>query len=632
MLAQHGGDDGGVVVDGSNRPQPTDVQTDVASGTSPTAATQANAPALTPDTVLDGRYRLMTPVSSRGPVTLWRGDDEVLARAVAVRVVEHPDGVDPERGRVARILLDAAIGSGRLVHPGAASTYDATTTTAEIGAVSYVVSEWVDGRTLRQLAVGGNMPPGQAASVVLAAARVVAAAHERGIHHGDLDPGNVIVSPHGTVKVIDIQTGGVLAAIEASRPDGDPAPGGGGGGGGDRDPRRADVEALGGLLYAALTGMWPLGGDVGLPGAPSAGGRLRTPRQVRSGVPRDLDAVTMATLCDPRTAGSEITTAPELVAELDAIAPGDAVFDPGLVSFDATGSAAVAGGGTGVGTREMPAAYGPSDTAYGPAGTAYRPAETAYGRPETAYGRPAAGGSPPGGYPPMQHPDAPHLDDLRPPSRGGYGPPQRRAGGRAGSAPGRRRLPWAVGGMLSILVLAAVLALTLPTSGDDGATPSPSSSPTSVPPGANLKPTGIASYDPQSADADKTEKEGRVGNVLDGDPATTWETEGYNQNMGPGGIKAGVGFRLEFAQAVTPREVKITFANGPTSFQLLAGDAATYDVSRYRPAASAEAVSGTRTVPVRADAAHRYWVVWLTHLPTVGGKFKGTVVDVTLRS
>jgi len=127
-------DDGGAVVDGSNRPQAEGVDNDVplnASGSR--ASTPSSGTAVLAESVLDRRYRLLAPLTTRGPVTLWRGDDNVLARPVAVRIVEHDptsrageagaDGNTPGPEQAARQLLAAAINSGRLVHPGAASTY-----------------------------------------------------------------------------------------------------------------------------------------------------------------------------------------------------------------------------------------------------------------------------------------------------------------------------------------------------------------------------------------------------------------------------------------------------------------------------------------------------------------------------
>jgi hypothetical protein len=583
MPARDGGDDGGVVVDGSNRPLPTD-----------------SAPTLTSDTVLDGRYRLKTPVSSRGPVTLWRGDDEVLARAVAVRVVEHPDGGDPERARAARLLLDAAINSGRLVHPGAASTYDATTTISDIGQVSYVVSEWVDGRTLRQMATGGTMPPGQAAAVVLAAARVVAAAHDRGIHHGDLDPGNVIVSPHNTVKVVDIETAGVLAALDNDRP----ATG--------RDPKRADVEALGGLLYAALTGSWPLPGDCGLPAAPAVDGKLRSPRQVRSGVPRDLDAVTLATLGDSRAAGTEISTAAELVDELAAIAPGDAVFDPGLVSFGDAGAT------TGTQVMSPP-----------PTEPAYSPSPPPRLRPPTGYPPPPAYSAPPPAQPPAAR-------------RPAGGEVRRRSGGP-------RPLP-ILAAVAVLAVLGVILAVVIPGFGSGGGAATPSSSTSASAPAdgggggsggggsgsgsgvsGGLTPVASQAFDPPPG-GDGNEKGDRVRLALDGNPATAWETEGYVENMGPGGIKPGVGFLLDYGRPISPREIRITFAGGPTSFELRAGDVKATTIGPYAVQASANGVNGSTAVPITSNGAHQYWVVWLTSLPSAGGGYRGAVVDMMLRS
>jgi serine/threonine protein kinase len=272
-------------------------------GARPGSTTDASTAVLAED-VLDGRYRLQHRVARRGPVALWRGDDLVLARPVAVRVMAHADSESS-----AGLLIAAAVRSGRLVHAGAASTYDATTTETASGTVAYVVSEWVDGSTLTALLEDGPLSPDRAVRVVLAVARVLVAAHGREVAHGDLHPGDVVLTPHGGVKVLDLEVRAALTAeiAEASL----------------QERSHRDVRALGALLYACLTGRWPLPGDRGLPAAPTTSdGSLCTPRQVRAGVPRDLDALALAAL-DPDRDGERdgplIQSAADMVEALESV-------------------------------------------------------------------------------------------------------------------------------------------------------------------------------------------------------------------------------------------------------------------------------------------------------------------------
>jgi hypothetical protein len=277
--------------------------TPVSSTSSPTSSPDASTGVLADD-VLDGRYRLHKRVARRGPVALWRGDDLVLARPVAVRVLAHAES-ESNAGR----LIAAAVRSGRLVHAGAASTYDATTTETASGTVAYVVSEWVDGSTLTALLDDAPLSPERAARVVLAVARVLVAAHGRDLTHGDLHPGDVVLTPHGGVKVLDIEVRAALTDEIAEAPSG--------------ERRLRDVRALGGLLYACLTGRWPLPGDRGLPAAPTTGdGALCTPRQVRAGVPRDLDGIVSRALAAGSDDENAFGTAAEVVDALESIPMG----------------------------------------------------------------------------------------------------------------------------------------------------------------------------------------------------------------------------------------------------------------------------------------------------------------------
>src|SRR5665213_3508574 len=112
---------------------------------------------LHPGVLLDGRYQLQQHISDRAEVQLWQGEDRVLARQVAIRLLI--DNGLPTALEGTRQLLDAARRSGQLVHNGAASTYDATTTDADGLRLAYVVSEWVHGISLLDLLRDGPLVP-----------------------------------------------------------------------------------------------------------------------------------------------------------------------------------------------------------------------------------------------------------------------------------------------------------------------------------------------------------------------------------------------------------------------------------------------------------------------------------------
>jgi len=631
------------VVEAGNRPQSADVDGDVPVNLS--SAESFDGGILLAESVLDRRYRLIGVLSSRGPVTLWRGDDTVLTRPVAVRVVEHVDD-DPARREAAQSLLQAAVTSGRLVHPGAASTYDATVTDTENGQVSYVITEWVDGRTLGQLAEEGPLRPEQAAAVVLGAARVIAAAHERGLRHGGLRPGDVIVSSHGTVKVIDLEVGAVLAGIDGTAPADAPQ---------DADAAAAaDIRALGGLLYAALTGYWPLAGDTGLRAAPyGTYGRLQSPRQLNHEVPRDLDGITMAALSGEEAGTEPITTAAELIAELEAVTPVEALHDTGLMTFgdEPPGTEEMVGyEGYGPDTSNLPSTAGFNQPGRGDYGRydydddyrdrGYR--DNGYG-PETRVDQGYGGGYRGNGY-----------DDDYPPQRGyppagpgnGSGPrgaAAPRGGGRAATrqqSSGSSRRPMIIGIALAVvllIVLAVVLALKLGGDGGNSPTNSPSAS-TSATAGPQLVPSGVVSFDPPPGDG--SEKPDQIGNLTDGNPATEWTTDGYfHRDDGKqfGAKKPGVGFKVSFAQAVHPGSVVITVGKlGPATFELHAGNANGQDISAYQIVGGPHTgqASEAVTIPIPANApAAQYWVIWLTHLPQIdSGTDKGSIAEIKFLS
>ena len=236
-----------------------------------------------------GRHRLLREVA-RGPgTTLWQAEDEVLARPVAVRVLDDPEaqrravpapprqgGAGPDQPGSAPGLpeefLAAALRAGQVSDPRVASVYDA----GDDDGLPVVVREWVEGQPLPALLREGPLATDQVVALGVQAASALAAAHARGLAHGALHPGDVVVTAGG-VKLTDLETAAVL--------DGRPCPA-------DPSARAAeDCAALGAVLYAACTARWPHGAAHGLPAAPETDGRRCTPHQVRAAVPLALDAV-----------------------------------------------------------------------------------------------------------------------------------------------------------------------------------------------------------------------------------------------------------------------------------------------------------------------------------------------------
>jgi hypothetical protein len=584
------------------------------------------------ESVLDRRYRLIGVLGSRGPVTLWRGDDTVLTRPVAVRVVEHSD--EAGRREAAQSLLNAAVSSGRLVHPGAASTYDATVTTTDSGQVSYVITEWVDGRTLAQLVEEAPLRPEQAAAVVLGAARVIAAAHERGLRHGDLRPGDVIVSSHGTVKVVDLEVGAVLARLDGDRPTT----------GAEADTESEDVRALGGLLYAALTGCWPLGGDTGLPTAPyGTYGRLQSPRQLNHAVPRDLDAITMAALHGEDQADDPIASAAVLIEELEAVTPVEALHDTGLMAFGDEPPRTEEMLGYGPDTEGMQSTSGfaaPAPDGYrygdeyddaGPYQGEYR--DQGYDQGGYGYGqRGYADEEYPRGYADEEYPRG------YPPGPGGQGP---RGGRTAAGQPRPNRRPMIIGGVLAVVlvvIVASILAVKLGGGNGTGAHNSPTASaPATAGTPINLTDSMLTVFNPGYG----VQNDGMLPNLIDGNPSTQWTTDGYNlQASGAqfGGLKKGVGFKVTFPQAVHPSQVVITIGTmGPLTFELHAApaDGSTIDAFPEVGQPNTGNASQQVAIPIPAGLSAQYWVVWLTHLPqdpTNSAKLKGAIAEIKFLS
>ena len=268
--------------------------------------------------LLAGRYQLSHRVTIGPHTTLWQAVDEVLARPVAVRVLAATAD-----DRTRDTFLAAAARAGWVSHPRAARVYDAGTENGH----TYLVGEWVDGVSLDRILRDGPLPAEQAAFLAHQVAEGLAAAHARGVAHGRLHPGNVLVGGGLRVKVTDFAVAAALAgpvpSLAPTRAGRTPAAAADSVSAEMAAEMAADLRALGALLYASLTGRWPGGPAFGLPGAPVRDDGICTPRQIRAGVPNVLDSLT-GRLLDParRTGAPAITTADAALAALRCAGPG----------------------------------------------------------------------------------------------------------------------------------------------------------------------------------------------------------------------------------------------------------------------------------------------------------------------
>ena len=148
-----------------------------------------------------GRYRLLRPLGSGGMGTVWRAQDVVLGREVAVKEVTFPRGLSGEDREVLRERTRReARAAARLDHPSAVTVYDVV----EEGGSPFLVMELVEARTLSQVVrAEGPLSPQRTAQVGLALLGALESAHAQGIVHRDVKPGNVLLTDGDRVVLTD---------------------------------------------------------------------------------------------------------------------------------------------------------------------------------------------------------------------------------------------------------------------------------------------------------------------------------------------------------------------------------------------------------------------------------------------
>ncbi|BAL86512.1 putative serine/threonine protein kinase [Actinoplanes missouriensis 431] len=213
--------------------------------------------------LLDNRYRLDDRIATGGMGDVWRGTDVVLGRTVAVKVLRTAMLEDPE-------FATRFYGEARMMatfrHPGVVEVYDYASDGDYSGPekVAYLVMAFVEGEPLSNRVKEGPIPVTETLSIVAQAADALHAAHQAGIVHRDIKPGNLIVKPTGAVILIDfgvarsnaltsvtglnaiVGTALYMAPEQVAKGDLTPA---------------TDVYALGAVAYHCIAGHPPFDGE-----------------------------------------------------------------------------------------------------------------------------------------------------------------------------------------------------------------------------------------------------------------------------------------------------------------------------------------------------------------------------------
>jgi serine/threonine protein kinase len=224
----------------------------------PTVPVTAQEPAPADGRLIGGRYRLVAPIGQGSMGRVWYARDELLGRDVAVKEVRLPPGLsEADNDQVRQRILREARSAARLSHSAVATVHDVT---EDLGH-PWIVMELIHGRPLDQItAADGPLTPRAAARAGRQLLAALTAAHEAGVLHRDVKPGNVLLTTDGRAVLTDFgvaaidgdpaltQSGMVLGTPAFSAPErirGEPATPAG------------DLWSLGATLYAAVEGHGP---------------------------------------------------------------------------------------------------------------------------------------------------------------------------------------------------------------------------------------------------------------------------------------------------------------------------------------------------------------------------------------
>jgi beta-lactam-binding protein with PASTA domain/predicted Ser/Thr protein kinase len=299
-------------------------------------------PGPTRDTLVDGRYRIVSRLGAGGMADVFLAEDQQLGRKVALKLLHGRFAEDPDF--VERFRREAQAAAG-LQHPNVVGVYDR----GEYDGTYYIAMEYLPGRTLKQL-IRDEAPldPVRAIDIAIQILKAARFAHRRGIIHRDLKPHNVIVDDAGDAKVTDFgiaragasdmtETGSIMGTAQYLSPEQAQ---------GHSVNASSDLYAVGVVLYEMLTGRVPFDADAAVtialkhvaeaPPAPSAINPAIPPEleqtilwtMNKNPADRPTDADQLITVLEHCRASIEAGGAGQSTASMAAVAAGAAAGLP----------------------------------------------------------------------------------------------------------------------------------------------------------------------------------------------------------------------------------------------------------------------------------------------------------------
>ena len=271
-----------------------------------------------------GPYELGEELGHGGMGIVFRARHVKLGSGCAVKVLIAGEHASPEA--IARFQREAAAVARMGKHPNIVTVHDL----GEEGSLSYYAMELVEGETLRRRLAERPYAPREAAALLEKVARALHFAHGHGVIHRDIKPDNIVVRTDGEPQVMDFGlarevgseaqlsvTGQVMGTPAYMAPEqvrGDVS----------ATDARTDVYAVGAVLYEALTGIPPHGGqDLGAIFVKVLSGDIVPPRRLRAEVPRDVETICMK--CLELSAAKRYASAEALAEDLARFQRGEPV-------------------------------------------------------------------------------------------------------------------------------------------------------------------------------------------------------------------------------------------------------------------------------------------------------------------